>query len=151
MAASTRSVCRLRVVHAHPPAGAGRRLYELHQPFTPRWLLYAIQRPLGRIASMPATGHYVELCIMAVMHKFPIMCSPRIEMSRCRGMEGRSVPKSLHIISMSAEHPIGSGPADSGERRTRGSRVLRGSLNQAASVEPLGESVSSTAEDLGIM
>jgi hypothetical protein len=44
------------VVHAHPNRGAGRRLYGLWLTFTPGWPEYAIELPLGRIASMPATG-----------------------------------------------------------------------------------------------
>jgi len=51
------NVVRLqRVVHAHPLAGAERRLHDPLRPLTHDRLLYVIQRPLGRIASMPATG-----------------------------------------------------------------------------------------------
>jgi len=39
------------------PQCVERRLHDAHQRFT-RWRLFCInQRPLGRIASMPATGH----------------------------------------------------------------------------------------------
>jgi hypothetical protein len=47
---------RLWVVHAQPNRDAGRRLYGLELTFTPRWPQYAIELPLGRIASMSATG-----------------------------------------------------------------------------------------------
>lgn len=43
-----------RVVHAHPKRDAGRRLYGLELTFTPGWPQYALDLPLGRIASMPA-------------------------------------------------------------------------------------------------
>ena len=46
----------LWVVHAHPLAGAERRLHDPQQPLTHDRLLYVLQQPLGRIASMPATG-----------------------------------------------------------------------------------------------
>jgi hypothetical protein len=45
-----------RVVHAHPLAGAERRLHDPQRPLTHDRLLYVVQQPLGRIASMPATG-----------------------------------------------------------------------------------------------
>jgi hypothetical protein len=45
-----------RVVHAHPLARAERRLHDPQRPLTHDRLLHVIQRPLGRIASMPATG-----------------------------------------------------------------------------------------------
>jgi hypothetical protein len=48
---------RVWVVHAHPLAGAERRLYDPQRPLTHDRLLYVLQQPLGRIASMPATGH----------------------------------------------------------------------------------------------
>ncbi len=47
---------RVRVVHARWKRGAGRRRYDLKPPFTPRWQVCVTQRPLVRIASMPATG-----------------------------------------------------------------------------------------------
>jgi hypothetical protein len=43
-------------VHAHPLAGAERRLHDPKRPLTHDRLLYVLQQPLGRIASMPATG-----------------------------------------------------------------------------------------------
>jgi hypothetical protein len=46
----------VRVVHAHPLAGAERRLHDSQRPLTHDRLLYVLQQPLGRIASMPATG-----------------------------------------------------------------------------------------------
>jgi hypothetical protein len=52
-----RRVCRLRVVHAHLLAGAEWRLHDPQRPLTHDRLLYVIQRPFGRITSMPATGH----------------------------------------------------------------------------------------------
>jgi hypothetical protein len=45
------------VVHAHLLAGAEWRLHDPQRPLTHDRLLYVIQRPLGRITSMPATGH----------------------------------------------------------------------------------------------
>jgi hypothetical protein len=45
------------VIHVQPLPGAERRLNDPDRPFTPGWLQYAIQRPLGRIASTPAVGH----------------------------------------------------------------------------------------------
>jgi hypothetical protein len=57
MAAFKQRVCRLRVVHAHLLAGAERRLHDPQRPLTNDRLLYVIQRPFGRITSMPATGH----------------------------------------------------------------------------------------------
>src|SRR5208282_470638 len=33
----------VRVVHAHPLAGAERRLHDLHRPFTPRWPVWVGQ------------------------------------------------------------------------------------------------------------
>ena len=50
--------CLRRVVHAHPLAGAERRLHDPQRPLTHDRLGYVIQRPLGRIASMPAIGHF---------------------------------------------------------------------------------------------
>jgi hypothetical protein len=46
----------LRVVHAHLLAGAEWRLHDPQRPLTHDRLLYVIQRPFGRITSMPATG-----------------------------------------------------------------------------------------------
>jgi hypothetical protein len=45
-----------RVVHAHLLAGAEWRLHDPQRPLTHDRLLYVIQRPFGRITSMPATG-----------------------------------------------------------------------------------------------
>jgi hypothetical protein len=42
--------------HAHALAGAERRLRDAQRPLTHHRPLYFIQRPLSRIASMPATG-----------------------------------------------------------------------------------------------
>ena len=47
---------QVRVGQSQQRRGAERRHYDPQQPFTPRWQLYVTQRPLGRIASMPATG-----------------------------------------------------------------------------------------------
>jgi hypothetical protein len=47
----------VRVVHAHLLAGAEWRLHDPQRPLTYYRLLYVIQRPFGRITSMPATGH----------------------------------------------------------------------------------------------
>jgi hypothetical protein len=44
------------VVHAHLLAGAEWRLHDPQWPLTHDRLLYVIQRPFGRITSMPATG-----------------------------------------------------------------------------------------------
>jgi hypothetical protein len=40
-----------------PHRRADRRLHRLEVPFTLRWPPCAVQRPLDRIAPMPATGH----------------------------------------------------------------------------------------------
>ena len=56
MAASEHVVRQLGVVHAHLLAGAERRLHDPQRPLTHDRLLYVIQRPFGRITSMPATG-----------------------------------------------------------------------------------------------
>jgi len=47
---------RVWVVHAHLLAGAEWRLHDPQRPLTHDRLLYVIQRPFGRITSMPATG-----------------------------------------------------------------------------------------------
>jgi hypothetical protein len=52
----SRQLRLLRVVHAHPLAGAERRLHDPQRPLTHDRLLYVLQQQLGRIASMPATG-----------------------------------------------------------------------------------------------
>ena len=56
MSGFRRIVGPLWVVHARWSGGAGRQLYDLKPPFTPRWQVCVTERPLGRIASMPATG-----------------------------------------------------------------------------------------------
>src|ERR1700680_3252331 len=48
----------IRVVHAHLLAGAEWRLHDPQRRLTHDRLLYIIQRPFGRITSMPATGHF---------------------------------------------------------------------------------------------
>jgi len=45
------------VVNSRTICGEERRLNDPQRPFTRRWLQYAIQRSLTRVASMPATGH----------------------------------------------------------------------------------------------
>jgi len=71
MAASTASTTaserpgrQLRVVHAHLLAGAEWRLHDPQRPLTHDRLLYVIQRPFGRITSMPATGHNRTQCLV---------------------------------------------------------------------------------------
>jgi hypothetical protein len=49
----------LGVGYGPSPQCVERRLRGAHQPFTPRRLSCIHQRPLGRIASMPATGHFL--------------------------------------------------------------------------------------------
>ena len=44
------------IIHAHLLAGAEWRLHDPQRPLTHDRLLYVIQRPFGRITSMPATG-----------------------------------------------------------------------------------------------
>ena len=61
MAASEHIVRQLGVVHANLLAGAEWRLHDPQRPLTHDRLLYVIQRPFGRITSMPATGHQLPL------------------------------------------------------------------------------------------
>jgi hypothetical protein len=52
-----------RVVHAHLLAGAEWRLHDPQRPLTHDRLLYVIQRPFGRITSMPATGQKLPVSV----------------------------------------------------------------------------------------
>ena len=45
-----------RVGYNRPIHHDGRRLHDPQRPFTRRWLLFVIQRPLGLSASMPVDG-----------------------------------------------------------------------------------------------
>ena len=59
----------LRVVHAHPLAGAERRLHDLHRPFTPRWPVWVGQWPFVSERRKSLTGPRADR-----RHCFPI-CS----------------------------------------------------------------------------
>jgi hypothetical protein len=52
------------VVHAHPLAGAKRRLYIRHRPFAPGCPQYATQRPFGSSRRSSLTGHYEKILFM---------------------------------------------------------------------------------------
>src|SRR5664279_2696442 len=52
---------RLGVDYGRPSRGNKRRLNDPHRTFTHRWLVYVVQRPLSRIAPMPATGQLETL------------------------------------------------------------------------------------------
>jgi hypothetical protein len=56
--------CPLWVVHAHLLAGAEWRLHDPQRPLTHDRLLHVIQRPFGRITSMPATGQNRSLTLV---------------------------------------------------------------------------------------
>jgi hypothetical protein len=44
--------------------GAEQRDYDPHLPSTPGWQLCVMQQSLGRIASMPASGHHGKMLFM---------------------------------------------------------------------------------------
>src|SRR5208283_4104084 len=58
---------RLWAVHAHPLAGAERRLHDLHRPFTPRWPVWVGQWPFVSERWKALTGHLPSLPRFAPM------------------------------------------------------------------------------------